>query len=249
MPFITNCNVYAEINQKYAMPSEYGKCLTTPVAWGALPGSVYVVAGATKPSPYTPMPDGAVMVGAGLGNPFKYIGIQAEFISLDLSGWARYAMNMRLHRYLGKANSIAIGAQTIVLQDSSSPSDAKESYYIVYSKGVQNPHFISKKDGKTKLHYSVGIGSGRFREKSDYDIGTGKGQFGTAVFGNIAYELLGLCNVICDWNGLNLNAGISRNLKFFNTVTIGGNLGMSDLTQSSGDRKRVIGGLGIGIKF
>lgn len=247
---IINVNISkADNNEKYAMPSLYGKCLTTPVGWGALPGSVYAVGGVTKPSPYDPEADAAITVGFGLGDPVKYVGVQTEIVSLDMSGWARYAMNIRLHRYLGKANSIAIGGETIVIQDTGSPSDAKESYYIVYSKGVQNKKFINKRTGRTKLHYSIGIGTGRFREKSDYDIDTGKGSYGTAVFGNAAYELLGICNVICDWNGLNLNVGLSKNIKFFKFITIGANIGISDITKSSGDSKRIIVGLGGGIKL
>lgn len=235
--------------EKYAMPSIYGKCLTTPVGWGALPGSVYAVGGVTKPSPYDPKADAALTVGLGMGDPIKYVGVQTEIISLDISGWSRYAMNIRLHRYLGKANSIAIGGETIVLQDSESPSDAKESYYIVYSKGVQNDKFINKRTGRTKLHYSIGIGTGRFREKSDFDIDSGKGRYGTSVFGNAAYELLGICNVICDWNGMNFNVGLSKNIKLFNLITLGANIGISDITKSSGDSKRIIAGLGGGIKL
>lgn len=247
--FTANKKAQAEKETQYAAPGINSKSMTTPVAWAVKPGTIFGYVGGTNPAPYTIRYDGAAVVGFGIGEPKKYVGIQCGLVFLDLSGLARYALKMKISHHLSQSNAIAFGIENIVLQDSASPSDGRESYYVVYSKGIQNNFFINKKNKKTELHYSVGIGTGRFRETSDYDIDAKKGRFGTAIFGNISYDMLGLMSVICDWNGVNLNAGLSKTIKLNKNVQFGLNIGYSDLTMNSGNGKRMIGGVGGSLTF
>jgi len=226
------------------LPNSHAKSLTTPVGWGSAFGSFFVGFGGTSPAPYSDDSDGGMAIGVGIGNPIKNLGFQAALVSLDMNEWDRYALNLHLHRYLGCARSIAIGVENIMLSDG---SDAEESFYIVYSHGVLCEPFINKEKGTTRLHFSVGAGTGRFRDKSPQDIASGKSKHGTTVFGNVSYELFDELNLIADWNGVNLNAGISKTFAITERVPLVISIGAADLTDYSGDGVRLIGAIGTGI--
>jgi hypothetical protein len=226
------------------LPNIHAKSLTTPVGWGAAFGSVFVGVAGTDLAPYDNSSDWGTVFGVGLGNPVKNLGIQASIASLDMSQWNRYGLNLHLHRYIGDAQSIAIGVENIML---SKGSDAEESYYIVYSKGVLYKPLIDDETGTTRLHFSVGAGTGRFGNKSPLDRTSGKGKHGSYVFGNISYELFNEFNVITDWNGVNLNAGISKTFPITEQVPLVITVGAADLTHNSANGMHLIGSIGMGI--
>ncbi len=232
------------------MPNSNGKSLTTPSAWGSAYGSVFVGVGIESRAAYVHGPaftngvgDGAAAVGIGIGNPVEFVGLQATLSALDLSGLGRYSMSFQLHRNLGSANAIAVGAQTLML---SPGTDSVPSYYIVYSQGVLATPFINRSNSTTRLHYSIGVGNGQYSEKSQSDISTGKGANGTWLFGNVAYELFNAFNVIGEWNGINLNAGVSKTF-YINNIPLAVSAGVLDLTSFSGDGVRFTIGVGTGI--
>ena len=229
---------------KYYLPNIHGKSLTTPVGWGAAYGTVFTGFALTSPAPYATGSDGAAGFGIGIGNPVKNLGLQATLVSLDMSDWKRYAVNLHLHRFLGCAKSVAVGVENIML---SNGSDSEESYYAVFSQGILCEPFIHKSTGTSSLHYSIGAGSGIFGNKSPLDIASGKGKHGTYVFGNVAFEVFDELNVITDWNGVNLNAGISKTFLIDDSFPICVVLGAADLTKNSGDGVRFIAGIGTGI--
>lgn len=219
--------------------------LTTPVGEGAANNIVFMGVGGTIPAPYADDSDGAAVFGFGVGNPKENLGLQVSLVSLDLSQWDRYSMALHLHRDLGNANSFGVGVENIMLTDG---GDSGKSYYAVYSQTVQSEPFINKTTGVSRLHFSVGAGTGRFGDKSGDDIASGKGEHGTYVFGNVAYEVADAFNVIADWNGVNLNAGVSKTF-MIDKVPIVIALGAADLTNYSGDGVRGIFILGTGFQL
>lgn len=230
------------------LPNSHGKSITTPVAWGAAYGTMFIGVGGTSPAPHTNDTDGGVAVGFGIGNPVRQVGLQASVASLDLSEWDRFSLNLHLHRYLGSASSIAVGVENIMIAGADE-TDSEESFYIVFSKGVLDSSLINEVTNTTKLHYSIGVGSGRFGEKSPSDIAAGKSKHGTYVFGNVAYELFGQFNLVTDWNGVNLNAGISKTFSINRTLPVVITVGAADLTDNSGDGVRFVGGIGTGFRL
>ena len=224
------------------LPNSNGKSLTTPVAWGASNNVIFIGAGGTTPSPYSNKADGAAVLGAGIGDPVKNLGFQFYVTSLDITAWGEYSASFHLFRDLGNASAIGVGLENVMI---TSGGDSGKSYYAVYSKGAQSNSFINTNTGDTKLTYSIGVGSGRFGKKSPADIADGKGNYGTYVFGNIAYEVAHSFNVITDWNGLNLNAGVSKTF-FFERIPVGVTVGVADLTKYSGDGARFIVSVGTG---
>ncbi len=240
------CNVDASTTLPVSLflPNIHAKSLTTPVGWGSAFGSVFVGAAFTSPAPYSDDDDGGMAFGVGIGNPVKHLGLQAALVVLDMSEFNTFALNLHLHRYIGCARSIAIGVENIMLSDE---GDADESYYVVYSHGVLCKPFINEDTGTTRLHLSVGAGTGRFRDKSPLDVEHGKGKHGTTVFGNVSYEAFDSFNVIADWNGVNLNAGVSKTFSITEDIPLVISLGAADLTDNSGDGVRLIGAVGLGL--
>jgi len=234
------------------LPNIYGKSLTTPVGWGAAYGTVFAGVGVESRPPYVPHDgasfpthgDGGASIGVGIGNPVDNLGLQVALTQYEMTNWNRYGMSFHVHHYLGSASSIAVGGQNLML---SSGTDSQQSYYIVYSKGVLSSPFINTDNKTTRLHFSIGAGNGQFGHKSGEDILAGKGEHGTYVFGNLAYELFNEFNIITDWNGINLNAGISKTFLISDSFPIVITAGAVDLTGYSGDGVRFIVGVGTGI--
>lgn len=243
-------NIIAEVSDymdkeiKY-IPNMHGKSLTTPTGWGASNGVVFCGVGITSPSPYSRLSNGEAVFGCGIGDPVKYFGLQLNIISLDLDGWNDYGLGILIHRQLGNENSFSIGVEDIEITRG---RGLEPSYYMVYSQAVQSDMFVDKKYRVSDLHFSLGIGNGRYAEKSSLDMLHGKGRYGTYVFGNVAYELFDYFNLIADWSGLNLNAGCSRTF-FYHNTPISITAGIGDLTRYSSNRIRFIFSVGTGFKL
>jgi len=223
----------------------HAKSLTTPTAEGAANNIVFMGVGGTVPAPYSNNSDGAAVLGFGVGNPKENLGAQLCLVNLDIDKWDQYSVALHLFRDLGDASTIGVGVENVML---SSGGDAGKSFYAVYSHSVQSAPFINETTGRSKLHFSIGAGSGRFGDKSDLDIAAGKGKHGTYVFGNISYEVANEFNLIADWNGQNLNAGVGKTF-LFGKVPLVIALGLADLTGYSGDGVRGIFIVGTGFKL
>lgn len=227
------------------LPNNYGKSLTTPVAWGASNNVIFVGVGGTTPAEYSQGTDGAVVLGGGIGDPVKNLGVQVSIVSLDVSQWQEYSASVHIFKDLGNANAIGVGVENVMITNG---GDTGKSYYVVYSQGVQTEPFVNKTTGNSKLTYSIGVGSGRFGDKSPFDVASGKGEHGTYAFGNIAYDIADSFNVIADWNGLNLNAGVSKTF-WVGNLPLALVVGAANLTHNSGDGVRLIGAVGTGFKL
>ena len=225
--------------------NNHGKSLTTPVAWGASRNVVFMGAFGTIPAQYSSQNDGAAVLGVGLGDPKKNLGVQLSLISIDISEWKEYSSSLHLSKSLGNDDAIGAGVENVMLTDG---GDAGKSFYIVYSRGIKHDSMVNKNIRTTRLHYSVGAGTGRFADKTPMDIATGKGEHGTYVFGNLAYEVSKSFNIITDWNGMNLNAGASKTI-YIERQPITLTVALADLTHYSGDGIRVCLGAALGFKL
>ncbi|MBN2785317.1 MAG: hypothetical protein JXR25_10845 [Pontiellaceae bacterium] len=225
-----------------SFPNNHPKSFLTPTGWGASNGTIFFGMGGTFPAAYSDDNDGGMMVGVGVGDPYEAVGFHVGVVNYDLSDWERIGLNMQMHRYLGSGSSIAIGAERIMLTGEDL-SDGDESYYVVFSQGLFDKVQVNQETSRTKLHYSIGVGKGRFSEKSPLDVATGKGEEGTWVFGNVAYELFDDFNVICEWNGINLSASVGKTFFISNSVPVAVTVGLADLTENSGDGVRLIAGI------
>ncbi len=240
------CSAKALDYSPLSFPNSHPKSFMTPTGWGASNGMIFFGMGITAPAPYSPNNDGAMMLGVGIGDPYENLGFQVGVVNYDISDWQRIGLNMQLHRYLGSGSSIGVGAEHIMITGKEL-SDVDESYYVVFSQGLLDKAQVNQEVTRTKLHYSIGVGKGRFSEKSPDDVAAGKGEHGTWVFGNVAYELFDNFNVICEWTGTNLNAAVGKTFFISNSVPVCVTVGLADLTENSGDGVRLIAGISTAI--
>ena len=225
------------------LPNQAATTLATPSGWGAWGNTIFVGGGITSPAPYSDNSDGAATVGFGVGNPAENLGLQISATMNDLSGQDNVSYGAVLHRYLGHGTSVAVGGENLFRDKDE--SDVGESYYLAFGHAFQG--VVSDAPGQSGLHGSIGVGNGRFAHKSPRDVEDGKGERGSYVFGALAYEIFANTNVILEWSGLNLNAGVA--VAPFENFPLGVTLGAADLTDNSGDGVRFIGAAGLAYQF
>ncbi len=230
-----------------SFPNGASTTLTIPSGWGAHSNVVFIGGGITSPQAYSDDDDAGLSFGIGLFDPVEYLGLQLSATMNDVSDQNNWSGGVKVHRYLGNAASLAVGADHLF---PSSDSDADESYYVAFSHALQGD---ASESGTAKWNVTLGAGNERFGKKSPADIASGKGEHGTYVFGGVAYEVFKSTNLILDWNGINLNAGVSfapfswtQGVEFIPIVVT---LGAADLTDSSGDGVRFIASAGLSYKL
>lgn len=219
------------------LPNAAAKSIMTPSAWGAAYGAAYLGAGAARRTPYLPSPDGIIGIGYGLGDPVLTAGLQIGATVSDLSGLDNFSFSFKLHRYLTRGTSIALGGESLFSRNSLA-DDAGDTFYLVVSHVLQS--FGPSRDGIGRVHFSAGAGTGRFAKKSDRDFSEGKGRNGTFVFGNVAVGVARDLNVILEWSGTNLISGVSTTIHA-HRIPIALSIGLADLTRFSGDGIRLVG--------
>jgi len=228
--------------QSTVLPNSAGKSLATPTGWGASNNVVFIGAGGTAPQPYRDSADGSIVFGGGFGDNVENLGVELSATLNDFDEIDELSYGIKLHKYLGYGMAFAVGGEHLFAADT---SDADESFYVVLSR-ISQHH--PNAEGISKLHYSLGIGSGRYGEKSDMDKDEGKGSHGTYVFGSTAYEVMRDTNLILEWTGINFNTGIST--APIKNVPVVVTLGLGDLVEDfSGDGVRVFGSIGYAHQF
>ena len=230
---------------KLRLPNSSAKAIMTPTAWGAAFGSAYLGAGAARRTPYLPSADGIVGMGYGMGDPVLSVGLQIGTTIYDLSEFNNVSFSFKLHRYLARGTTIALGGESLFANDALR-DDAGDTFYLVMSHVVQT--LGSSRPGIGRVHVSAGVGTGRFAKKSDRDLSEGRGRNGTMAFGNVAVEVARGMNLILEWSGTNLLTGMS---KAFQTqrVPILLSVGFADLTTYSGDGVRFVAAAAVALSL
>ena len=176
------------------------KSLMTPTGWGSIGTYAFASIGGTFPQPYKDYSDLTGGAGIATGNCEKLVSIAGIFNFTKVTSFKSYSGSLVVSRRLAQGSSISAGALYLFTQKNK--LDPGPSYYLVFSHASQN--IPSEEYLTSKFCYSIGIGNGRFYDKSPKDIAAGKGVHGTAVFGNVSYEMFNNININAEWTGLNL---------------------------------------------
>jgi hypothetical protein len=194
--------------------------------------------GGIYPQVYTYKPDLAASGGFCVGNPLKAVNFAAIVNMLDVNRFRNFSYSFILSRIIFTGSSISIGGLQL-FPNKNQTDFPYATFYIAYSHAVQT--LPSKSQGASALTYTIGIGNGRFLIKSGDDILTGKGKHGTAVFGNVSYEVIKHVNLNAEWTGLNLafSAGIRPS-----KVPVSLGIGVANLTNYSNDKPGMIFSIG-----
>lgn len=225
-------------DMKELFPNISGKGMMTPTGWGSSGTYIFGYIGGTFPQVYTNKPDLVAGGGLGFGNSYKTVSLVGIFNINNVSSLGTFSFSVIASRHITKGTSLSIGALHILADKK---SDAGPSFYIAFSHASQSLKSVIP--GYSRLSYTLGIGSGRFYDKSPKDISEGKGRHGTAVFANISYGIFKNLNINAEWSGINFSASVSWRpairIKFpFKLPSIG--IGVADLIRTSGSSPRLI---------
>ena len=226
-----------KVNQEL-YPNISSKGLMTPSAWGSSGTFIFGFIGGTFPQAYTNLSDLVAGVGLGFGNSHKIVSVVGVFNVNNVSDFKTFSTSFTVSRYIAKGSSMSIGALNLF---AGKASDAGASLFLAYSHASQK--MPSKTPGYSRLSYTLGVGNGRFYDKSPKDISMNRGAHGTAVFANLSFGVVKNLNINAEWSGVNFGFGIAWRpnipIKFpFKLPAIG--IGVADLTRLSGEKPRLI---------
>lgn len=215
-------------------------------AFGAAWGQGFIGAGYQERARYRDEDDGTAVVGIGLGDPRRYVGIEVAVTSsntLEQTPFQDGFLSFKVHRSLPSGFGIAVGVENIVDWDGDdnpdSGPDADESWYGVVSK-------VWGLDGTTPFKTvtaSLGVGSGRFQSEEDFLAD----EDGIGVFGALATQIVDQVSLIADWNGQDL--GIGASIAPFQSFPLVVTPAVMDVTENAGDGARFVVGVGIGFEW
>lgn len=226
-------------------PNAAGNGIMTPSGFGSTIPFVFGAIGGLFPAGYSNKNDLVASAGVGFGSSRRNVGFVGIVNMIDVSKGRNFSASFKLSRYLGSGTSVSIGGiNMFASKDPKYANDGFASYYVAVSHASQS--LESKTPGFSALTYGLGVGSGIFYIKSRQDSLAGRGTKGTAVFGNIAYEVLKGINVIAEWSGLNLSCGLGIRPSFKWPAL---RIAVADLTRFSRDKPRLTMGLAYALAF
>lgn len=173
-----------------------------PTAFGADGRDVFAAAGAhTGRGPSRRFEDGAVYLGAGLGDSRRHLGAEATLAIYDLIGdtFAERSLSVKLHRRIGAHWAVGVGMENMIL---AGRTDGGKSAYGVVSGTLP---LRGEQQAFGRLTLTVGLGDGRFNTFENVH----RGRNTVGVFGGAALRLLPRVSAFVSWTGQDLNAGLS----------------------------------------
>ncbi|MEO3408318.1 hypothetical protein AAFN85_30665 [Mucilaginibacter sp. CAU 1740] len=232
----------AQLQQNTAelYPSDAPGGILIPSGFGGYGSYVFGGIGATYPEVYrNNKADLITSLGFCVGNPVKAINFATSINMTDVHRFRDFSGNFIVSRKLFKGTSISAGALQMFANLKQSDASAS-TYYVAVSHAIQTIESLTQ--GCSRLTYTIGIGSGRFYEKSPKDMQAGRGKHGTAVFGSISYELIQHVNVNAEWSGMNL--GFSAGIRPFK-APLSLAVGVANLTRYTNDRANMVFSIGM----
>ena len=220
-----------------AMRSAPGASASSPAAFGASFGDVFVGAGYQQTVRMADKDDGAVLAGFGLGNPATAVGLEVAVTSLSTLREPlgnRVSASFKLHRSLPGMAAVAVGVENGVMHGG---TDGGRSWYGVASKLFP----LTPDAGRafSSISVSAGVGDGRFR--SFPAVRDDRKTVG--VFGSVGVRVLPAATAIADWTGQDLALALS--IAPFPRFPLVITPGLADVTgQAGGNAARF--GLGVG---
>jgi hypothetical protein len=225
-------------SRRVLFPNDAAGSIMTPSGFSGYGTAIFGGVGGIFPQVYTNVADLAASGGFCVGNPLKAVNFAAIVNMMDVHKFQDFSYSFILSRIIFTGSSISFGG--IQLFPNVKQTDFPHAtFYIAYSHAVQT--IPSKSPGASALTYTIGIGNGRFLLKSDLDAATGKGKYGTAVFGNVSYEIIKHVNLGAEWMGLNLafSAGIRPG-----SLPLSLGIGVANLTRYSNDKPGMVFSIG-----
>lgn len=184
----------AQLTAPVAAP---GIAFGSPTAYGAGWGQAFAGVGGQTVDEANSEVDGSALVGFGLGDPNRYLGLEAamNIISLTDRFGDDGSWGFKVHHTFSDRSALAVGVADVGGWGDAKDTDA--TTFAAYSRVVELDPASPKRP--LTLAWNVGIGDGRHAEPSA-DIG---------VFGSVALSWHRQSSVIADFDGRDLGLGVS----------------------------------------
>jgi hypothetical protein len=219
--------------------------ITTPSAFGANFGDVFVGVGYQNNLPVAIAPPGggeSTVYGAGLGigNARDLIGLEASYTAAGTTVADRGGVNFKVHKLLGDNVAIAAGWENAIRNGYTNANDPKDTYYGVITG-------ILPVGPTSNFTASVGAGNGRFRTFGDLTADKNT----TNIFGGLGFRFSENIAVAADYNGRNFSVSLPLTLKLGDSIGLQVTPALLDVAgdQNSGPKSRFAIGGGIGFNF
>jgi hypothetical protein len=219
--------------------------VTTPSAFGANWGDIFVGAGyqSNLPAVIAPPGDGNSTVygaGIGLGNARDFVGLEASYTAAGTTVADRGGVNFKLHKLLGENVAIAAGWENAIRNGYTAANDPKDTYYGVVTG-------ILPVGETSNFTASVGAGNGRFRNFDDLTADNNT----TNIFGGLGFRFSENIAVAADYNGRNFSVSLPLTVKLGDSVGLQVTPALLDVAgdQNTGPKSRFAIGGGIGVHF
>jgi len=222
-----------------AARSQPGSSSGSPAAFGAGWGDFFVGAGFQARTRYSDDEDGSAVVGFGLGNARRLIGMEVALTSgstIRSGFFERTSVSFKVNRILPRSFGVAVGYENAVTFGDG--ADGGRSLYGVISK-VWDPSSWSPLLSTTT---TLGVGGGRFLPEDELARGD---DGGANIFASIGVQVFEPMSVIADWTGQDLT--IAASIVPFRRLPLVITPGVADLTGRAGDGARFIIGAGVGL--
>lgn len=221
-------------------PNDAATGMMVPPGWGGSGTAIFGGLSGTYPEEYRDnKPDLIASGGVCVGDPRKYVNFAASLNITDVHRFRDFSGNFIVSREISTGNSISAGALQVFANNQQSDA-AAATFYIAYSHAIQ--WLPSQTPGCSALSYTIGIGNGRFLDKSPDDVKAGKGKYATAVFGSVSYEIVKHTNLSAEWDGQNLGVSLTTRPFVKSPFSIG--LGADNLTRYTGNRTSMVFSVG-----
>jgi hypothetical protein len=216
--------------------------ISSPPGFGVQMGEAFVAVAYQQRTRYTELDDGAAVVGIGLGDRRKYVGLEVAATSYStLRGGGPLetgGLSFKLHHAFGEQWGVAAGYENAVTWGG---SDAGHSPYLSATRIFRLQD--DPRHAFSAIAATAGVGGGRFRSESAVVDSSSSPN----VFGAIGIQVLEPLSLTADWNGQDLFAAVSVTpLRRFPLVL---NAGFADITGSAGDGARFIASAAIGFRY
>ncbi len=219
--------------------------ITTPSAFGANWGDIFVGAGYQNNLPVAIAPPGIVDsavygAGIGLGNARDLIGLEASYTSAGKSIGDRGGVNFKVHKLLGDNVSIAAGWENAIRNGYTAANDPRDTYYGAITG-------ILPLGETSNFTATVGAGNGRFRTFGDFAADNNT----INVFGSVGFRISENIAIAADYNGRNVSIGLPLTLKLGDSLGLQVTPALLDIAgdQNTGPKSRFGIGGGIGLHF
>ncbi|MDX2099261.1 MAG: S-layer homology domain-containing protein [Leptolyngbyaceae cyanobacterium bins.59] len=215
--------------------------IANPPGFGLDDQTLFMAATFQIQTRFTTQPDGAAMIGIGVGNAREAVGLELSYTLASFGtsrGFGAGGFNAKVHRQFPEDWAVAVGWNGFLTLGGQ--NDFQNSVYGTVSKVIRTRDRLDLPFSRIAL--TAGVGSGQFR--SEQDVAQKRDTVG--VFGSIAIRAVEAVSLITEWTGQDLAVGLSiapiPGVHWVITPAIRDIVG-------AGDQPRFVFGTGFSFKF